>query len=152
MHNQTSNLDHQHLVCLKDLVSLAKNKLDKKKADLIVGNKVSASVGISSDENEAVLVTRNQAISLPKTDKLALADAIWDFIVKDLAKVGQERMSPVEPDLAWPELEINRFQERNIHIMSGRLFTSESVTEGHPDKIADQISDSILDDMLKPCP
>ena len=26
-----------------------------------------------------------------------------------------------------------------------RLFTSESVTEGHPDKIADQISDSVLD-------
>src|SRR4029450_12251605 len=33
--------------------------------------------------------------------------------------------------------------------MSRRLFTSESVTEGHPDKIADQISDSILDAMLK---
>ncbi len=32
--------------------------------------------------------------------------------------------------------------------MTGRLFTSESVTEGHPDKIADQISDSILDAML----
>ena len=32
--------------------------------------------------------------------------------------------------------------------MSRRLFTSESVTEGHPDKIADQISDSILDAML----
>jgi S-adenosylmethionine synthetase len=30
-----------------------------------------------------------------------------------------------------------------------RLFTSESVTEGHPDKIADQISDAILDAMLK---
>ena len=30
-----------------------------------------------------------------------------------------------------------------------RLFTSESVTEGHPDKIADQISDAILDDILK---
>ncbi|NYJ74473.1 methionine adenosyltransferase [Allobranchiibius huperziae] len=30
-----------------------------------------------------------------------------------------------------------------------RLFTSESVTEGHPDKICDQISDSILDAMLK---
>jgi S-adenosylmethionine synthetase len=29
-----------------------------------------------------------------------------------------------------------------------RLFTSESVTEGHPDKIADQISDAILDDLL----
>ncbi|MEP6666978.1 MAG: methionine adenosyltransferase [Nocardioidaceae bacterium] len=32
--------------------------------------------------------------------------------------------------------------------MSGRLFTSESVTEGHPDKIADQISDSVLDALL----
>ncbi len=33
-----------------------------------------------------------------------------------------------------------------------RLFTSESVTEGHPDKIADQISDSILDAMIKDDP
>src|SRR6266516_4476252 len=34
--------------------------------------------------------------------------------------------------------------------MSGRsfLFTSESVTEGHPDKIADQVSDSVLDAVL----
>ncbi|OLE25195.1 MAG: methionine adenosyltransferase [Actinobacteria bacterium 13_1_20CM_3_71_11] len=32
--------------------------------------------------------------------------------------------------------------------MSRRLFTSESVTEGHPDKIADQISDAVLDAML----
>ncbi|MCA0143435.1 methionine adenosyltransferase [Blastococcus sp. LR1] len=32
--------------------------------------------------------------------------------------------------------------------MPRRLFTSESVTEGHPDKIADQISDAILDAML----
>jgi S-adenosylmethionine synthetase len=32
--------------------------------------------------------------------------------------------------------------------MSKRLFTSESVTEGHPDKIADQISDAILDSLL----
>ena len=32
--------------------------------------------------------------------------------------------------------------------MSARLFTSESVTEGHPDKICDQISDGILDAML----
>ena len=29
--------------------------------------------------------------------------------------------------------------------MSERLFTSESVSEGHPDKVCDQISDSILD-------
>ncbi|WP_141013406.1 methionine adenosyltransferase [Nocardioides sambongensis] len=32
--------------------------------------------------------------------------------------------------------------------MTGRLFTSESVTEGHPDKIADQISDTVLDYLI----
>ena len=36
--------------------------------------------------------------------------------------------------------------------MSKRLFTSESVTEGHPDKICDQISDAILDEILKQDP
>ena len=35
---------------------------------------------------------------------------------------------------------------------NGRLFTSESVTEGHPDKVADQISDAILDACLKADP
>ncbi len=33
--------------------------------------------------------------------------------------------------------------------MSGYLFTSESVSEGHPDKVADQISDSVLDAILE---
>lgn len=33
--------------------------------------------------------------------------------------------------------------------MERRLFTSESVTEGHPDKVCDQISDAILDEILK---
>ncbi|HXH79385.1 methionine adenosyltransferase [Nocardioides sp.] len=33
--------------------------------------------------------------------------------------------------------------------MAGRLFTSESVTEGHPDKIADQISDAVLDYLME---
>ncbi len=37
-------------------------------------------------------------------------------------------------------------------VMSRRLFTSESVTEGHPDKIADQISDTILDALLREDP
>ena len=31
----------------------------------------------------------------------------------------------------------------------GYLFTSESVSEGHPDKVADQISDSLLDEFLR---
>jgi S-adenosylmethionine synthetase len=37
--------------------------------------------------------------------------------------------------------------EREVH-----LFTSESVTEGHPDKVADQISDAVLDDVLRQDP
>lgn len=36
--------------------------------------------------------------------------------------------------------------------MSKQLFTSESVTEGHPDKICDKISDAILDEMLRQDP
>ena len=36
--------------------------------------------------------------------------------------------------------------------MARRLFTSESVTEGHPDKIADQISDGVLDALLSADP
>ncbi|HCX99431.1 MAG TPA: methionine adenosyltransferase, partial [Bacteroidales bacterium] len=34
----------------------------------------------------------------------------------------------------------------------GYLFTSESVSEGHPDKVADQISDALLDEFLRKDP
>jgi S-adenosylmethionine synthetase len=33
--------------------------------------------------------------------------------------------------------------------MTRRFFTSESVTEGHPDKVADQVSDAILDAIIE---
>ena len=36
--------------------------------------------------------------------------------------------------------------------MERRLFTSESVTEGHPDKICDQISDAVLDALMEQDP
>ena len=36
--------------------------------------------------------------------------------------------------------------------MAKRLFTSESVTEGHPDKICDQISDAVLDAIMEKDP
>jgi hypothetical protein len=36
--------------------------------------------------------------------------------------------------------------------MGRSLFTSESVTEGHPDKVADQISDAVLDSILEKDP
>lgn len=34
--------------------------------------------------------------------------------------------------------------------MEKRLFTSESVTEGHPDKICDAVSDAVLDALMEP--
>ena len=34
----------------------------------------------------------------------------------------------------------------------GYLFSSESVTEGHPDKVADRISDAVLDSMIEQDP
>ena len=37
----------------------------------------------------------------------------------------------------------------NLIFIMGYLFTSESVSEGHPDKVADQISDALLDEMLR---
>ncbi len=43
---------------------------------------------------------------------------------------------------------MNKEMESSPEVTS-RLFTSESVTEGHPDKMADQISDAILDALLK---
>src|SRR6267142_2517464 len=46
------------------------------------------------------------------------------------------------------------FRPASLAAMPNRsfTFTSESVTEGHPDKIADQISDSVLDAVLKDDP
>ena len=41
-----------------------------------------------------------------------------------------------------------RQHSRGSNIMANRIFTSESVTEGHPDKMCDQISDAVLDAIL----
>ena len=40
---------------------------------------------------------------------------------------------------------IETAQQESWHVANDYLFTSESVSEGHPDKVADQISDAILD-------
>ena len=48
---------------------------------------------------------------------------------------------------------LNSLQWEESFTLSDRfLFTSESVTEGHPDKIADQVSDAILDACLEQDP
>ena len=53
--------------------------------------------------------------------------------------------------LAWPLLLKGHFFYREDQYLNRKgkwLFTSESVTEGHPDKLCDQISDAILDALL----
>lgn len=49
------------------------------------------------------------------------------------------------------KIKITRKEENKMKeiIKEKRIFTSESVTEGHPDKVCDQISDAILDEILK---
>ena len=51
----------------------------------------------------------------------------------------------------YSRLYVNTSKKRR-ELMSSYLFTSESVSEGHPDKIADQISDAVLDEILKQDP
>jgi S-adenosylmethionine synthetase len=47
---------------------------------------------------------------------------------------------------------LERFRRNEDELMKKILFTSESVTEGHPDKICDTVSDAILDEMLRQDP
>ena len=43
-------------------------------------------------------------------------------------------------------------KKRGMHMLNKQFFTSESVTEGHPDKICDQISDAVLDAIIEQDP
>jgi S-adenosylmethionine synthetase len=62
------------------------------------------------------------------------------FIARSLSDPRSLRSAPYEGELVLSE------GLRNF------LFTSESVTEGHPDKIADQISDAVLDEVMRQDP
>ena len=69
---------------------------------------------------------------------------------RDLSRPGHRLDSPhLEPPSDSPARLPPHLEPS---VVTRRLFTSESVTEGHPDKIADQISDSILDAMLEDDP
>ena len=43
-------------------------------------------------------------------------------------------------------------ETKNNTVENRRFFTSESVTEGHPDKLCDKISDAVLDELLRQDP
>jgi S-adenosylmethionine synthetase len=62
-------------------------------------------------------------------------------------------MKPADRSHEAPRAADSHLNFRSLKLLKSRyLFTSESVTEGHPDKIADQISDAILDACLKEDP
>src|SRR5438270_187641 len=58
---------------------------------------------------------------------------------------------PIIPQFK-PSLAGNRFRQEDLAVTDRYLFTSESVSMGHPDKVADQISDAVLDHCLKADP
>lgn len=62
----------------EDVVRNARGKLEKKGADMIVGNSVAQGAGFASDDNEAVLVTRVGETRVPRMSKDALAQRILD--------------------------------------------------------------------------
>lgn len=61
--------------------------------------------------------------------------------IRDRGKAGKKERSKRAPQ-KW----------KGVEVTKRYLFTSESVTEGHPDKIADQISDAILDEVMRDDP
>ena len=95
----------------------------RKGVDLIVANDVTApGVGFEHDTNEVVIIAPTATEhEVPLADKRAVARAVLDAVTR--------RPGATATVSRW-------------------TFTSESVTEGHPDKMADQISDSILDAIL----
>ena len=65
---------------------------------------------------------------------------------------------PIEANLLKRSLQARKPKQRALlnfwrnFMANDFLFTSESVSEGHPDKVADQISDAILDAIFKQDP
>ena len=123
-------------------------KLARKGCDLLVVNEVGEPghpTGFEGDENAAtVLGADGSATDVPLGTKDALADAVWDLVAARLPARAPEPVARLTGESLRASA---RARPRGARV-SRRLFTSESVTEGHPDKIADAISDSILDALL----
>ena len=131
-------------------LAAARAKLARKGCDILVMNQVGGGLGFGTADNEAVALAADGTVTpIPRRSKDALADFVWDLVGRPARadRLGLAR-SFVRLHFTWSAgsfwMEINN--------VARRLFTSESVTEGHPDKMADQISDAILDAMLKDDP
>ena len=126
-------------------VANAREKLERKSLDLIVANDVGApGVGFEHDTNAVVIVgAAGMEHDVPLTDKRAVAEAVLDAVVA--LRTARTADQPTTSGRPEPRPTPSRRQGARV---TSWTFTSESVTEGHPDKMADQISDAILDAML----
>ena len=128
-----------------DLEAAGREKLESKGLDLIVVNEVGRPGHRASarETNEALILSRRRRRRAASTwTKRELASG-------DLRPARQAPRAPLtrSPPRVRRAAAILRRSWR-----AGYLFTSESVTEGHPDKLADQISDAVLDAILEDDP
>lgn len=66
----------------EDVIENAREKLAKKNADIIVANEVGDGKGFQADDNDVTLVTRDGELQLGLRDKAAIADALFDEVLK----------------------------------------------------------------------
>ena len=93
-------------------------------------------VGFQHDTNAVTLLRRDgSAATVALTDKRSVARAILQSVVE--LRSGVSSTDPAEPEQRIRSSSVSKY-----------TFTSESVTEGHPDKMADQVSDAVLDAIL----
>ncbi len=146
-----------------DVIANGQAKLAAKGCDLIVVNQVGDGLAFGTTDNEAEILAadgarvRGAARAEGATGRGGLGQrarpagsVTTGSLTTGAPDLGQDR--DVSPRPAGRPARLN-FGEacvaRKGCQVARRLFTSESVTEGHPDKMADQISDTILDAMLK---
>ena len=139
----------------------ARAKLARKGCDLLVVNPVGNGLGFGTPDNEAVVYgTDGTVAQIPRGPKEALANVVWDLVVVNLDVSAGRQMSRIPAQIRDMPLGFRGSATiapvirgpRRGNDVARRLFTSESVTEGHPDKMADQISDTVLDAMIKDDP
>ena len=119
----------------EDLEASGRKKLAAKRLDLIVVNQVGREgTGFGADTNEAMILA---------------ADGDDERCDRGRRGSSRTRCSTASRRRSATRRRASEVTARLRAIMSGSyLFSSESVTEGHPDKLADRISDAILDAML----
>ncbi len=125
-----------------DLVANASRKLAAKRLDLIVANDVGApGVGFQHDTN---------AVTLLAADGVVRSVALTDKQIHRPRRARRGRgPAPRHHARRAPTTRSHpSARQRGANPVTRWTFTSESVTEGHPDKMADQVSDSVLDAIL----